>query len=73
MLISVIFDNTTWVETSEKNSGGFVYKKSGHEYYIVTNVNDSKAGWISGSYSYSISGRLSEDEIKEMIDSIQRK
>ena len=72
LLISVIIDNTAWVETSEKNAGGYIYQKSDQEYYIVTNVSDTKAGWINGSYSYLISGRISEVEIKKMIDSIQR-
>lgn len=72
MYIRVDRSNANWTETSEKNAGGYVYETSGVEYYIVSNVEDSKAGWTSGSYSYLIDGKITEAEVKKMIKSIQR-
>ncbi len=72
MIIKVEQSKTNWTETSEKNPGGHVYETSGFEYYIVSNVDDSKAGWTNGSYSYLIDGAITEAEVKKMIKSIQR-
>jgi len=72
LYIQVYKFNSDWNETSEKNLGGYVYKNNGQDYYIISNLEDSKAGWTSGSYSYLINGKITEDEIKTMIDSIQR-
>ena len=47
-----------------------MYSVSGIEYYIFTNLSQNSAVWISGSYECCISGRLSIEEIKLMIDSI---
>jgi len=72
MFIRVTTRKDNWNETSEKNSGGSIYKNSGYEYYIVSNKEDSKAGWADGSYSYVIDGNITEEEIKMIVDSIQR-
>ena len=49
-----------------------VYTVSGIEYYIFMNVDQLRARWIIESYECNISGDLSLDEIKEMIDSIKK-
>lgn len=72
MYIRVDQSNANWTETSEKNVGGYIFESTGFEYYIVSNIEDSKAGWTSGSYSYLIDGKITEAEIKKMIKSIQR-
>ncbi|MEA4896194.1 MAG: hypothetical protein VB064_13190 [Oscillospiraceae bacterium] len=72
IIIEVTKFNSNWNGTSEKNPGGYIYEHSGYEYYIVSNFEDSKAGWTSGSSTYLIDGKITEKEIKKMIDSIQR-
>lgn len=72
LIIEVTQFNSDWNGTSEKNPGGYIYEHSGYEYYIVSNVEDTKAGWTSGSCTYLIDGKITEKEIKTMIDSIQR-
>jgi hypothetical protein len=72
IIIEVTKFNSNWNGTSEKNPGGYIYEHSGYEYYIVSNLEDSKAGWTSGSSTYLINGKITENEIKKMIDSIQR-
>ena len=47
-----------------------IYEVSGVQYYIFTNMNQIQAVWISDSYQCNISGDLSMEEIKQMIDSI---
>ncbi len=59
-----------YVEYVEKDAGGKTYSKNGVTYYLITNNGDSSAGWQTGKYSCAINGKLSEDELKQMIDSI---
>ncbi len=47
-----------------------VYEADGIEYYIVRNNNRLKALWLTGPYKCYISGNLTIEEIKVMIDSI---
>lgn len=56
--------------TEERKDGGSLYTHNGVGYYIVTNNGWSKAGWDIGLNSYVISGQISEDELKEIINSI---
>ena len=58
-------------EAKELDSVGSVYTHNQTEYYILMDDGVTKAGWQDGMLSYVISGQISEDEIKEMIDSIQ--
>ena len=46
------------------------YEISGVQYYIFSNMDQLQAVWITGSYQCNISGDLSIEEIKQMIDSI---
>lgn len=59
------------VETKERNTTGSIYIHNETEYYIAADDGVIKAGWHHGNLSYIISGQISEDEIKEMINSIQ--
>ena len=47
-----------------------LYEKSGIQYYIFSNMDQIRAVWIIDSYQCNISGDLSIEEIKSMIDSI---
>lgn len=47
-----------------------IYEYSDIEYYIVANMDQMKAVWIKDSYECYISGDLTVEEIKQMIDSI---
>lgn len=47
-----------------------VYESSGTEYYIFANVEQYRTVWIKDSYECYISGDLTIEEIKMMIDSI---
>ncbi|MBQ7329428.1 MAG: DUF4367 domain-containing protein [Oscillospiraceae bacterium] len=47
-----------------------LYTVADNEYYIFSNVDQLRAVWISGSYECSISGNITMEEIKLMIDSI---
>ena len=46
------------------------YEVSGIRYYIFTDIDLLKAKWINGSYECSISGNVTIEELKMMIDSI---
>lgn len=49
-----------------------MYEASGSEYYIFSNNRQLRAMWIEGSYECYISGELTVEEIKTMIDSIRK-
>ena len=57
-----------------EQSDGLVeeYEVSETIYYIFTDVDMVKAKWINGSYECSISGDLTIEELKMMIDSIKK-
>ena len=60
----------SWNGRTERNDDGEKYEKDGVIYYLVTNQELAKAGWEHGNVSYAISGRITEQELKNMIDSI---
>ena len=47
-----------------------VYSRSGINYYLFSNYENNRAAWIWNGYECYISGELSIDEMKTMIDSI---
>lgn len=47
-----------------------VYTSNGVDYYIISNFDQNRAVWICDSYECYISGALTIDELKRMIDSI---
>ena len=49
-----------------------VYESNGVKYYIVENEDQLRAAWVVDSYECYISGSLSIDELKHMIDSIEK-
>lgn len=49
-----------------------IYESNGVEYYIFTNNKQMQAVWINDSYECYISGELTIEEIKQMIDSIEK-
>lgn len=65
---SYLNSNPEQIEQSE----GFIeeYESSGIKYYFFSNYEMIRAAWINGSYECYISGELTIDELKEMIDSI---
>lgn len=71
-LIIRVSKRTTYNSTAieECDDGGWVYYYNDVEYYIVSNFDWAKAGWEDGLNSYVVSGQVSEDELKEIINSI---
>ena len=47
-----------------------IYDANGVDYYIFDNLNQLKVVWINENYECYISGPLSVEEIKSMVDSI---
>ena len=59
-----------FVEQSEGSAEE--YEALGITYYIFTDVDLMKTKWITGSYECSISGNVTIEELKMMIDSIKK-
>ena len=57
-----------------EQSDGLVeeYEVAGVTYYLFENYEYSRAVWINESYECDISGEVTIDELKKMIDSIQK-
>lgn len=55
-----------------EQSDGFLekYEVSGIAYYIFSDISQMRAAWINGSYECYVSGELTINQIKCMIDSI---
>ena len=49
-----------------------IYTASGVDYYIFQNVDQCRTVWVTGTHECIISGDLSIEEIKLMIDSIEK-
>lgn len=63
--------DTEWNGIAESDWSGTAYEHNGAIYYVTSNYDVvTKAGWKDGRYSYEISGQVSEDEMKEILNSI---
>ena len=49
-----------------------IYEKAGINYYLFANNSRTQAVWINGPFECQISGKLTIDELKTMIDSITK-
>ena len=56
--------------TEERDETSVCYSRGGVDYYIMSNYDQSKVGWQLGLNTYVIGGQISENEVKEIIDSI---
>lgn len=67
--VSYILSNPTVIY--EKDDGEVViYQKDGIDYYMMSNLNTITAIWKYGSFECQISGDISWEDLKKMIDSI---
>ena len=48
------------------------YEVDGITYYLFSDINVVKAVWINGSYECNIMGNVTIDDLKKMIDSIEK-
>ena len=57
-----------------EQSDGLVeeYEVAGVTYYLFSDINVVKAVWINGSYECDIIGNVTIEELKQMIDSIEK-
>lgn len=57
-----------------EHSDGFseIYHSDGTDYYIFYNHDQYRAAWLIGSYECYVSGKLTTDEMKLVIDSINK-
>ena len=67
---SYISDKPEQVEVSTNYKE--IYNKNNVDYYLFSNHTHNQAVWISGNYECYISGELSIEELKLMIDSIEK-
>lgn len=57
--------------TSEIEPNGEIYEKGGITYYLFPNLEQNKCHWSNDGFICVISGNLTFDELKQMIDSIE--
>lgn len=56
--------------TSEIEPGGELYEKNGVKYSLFQNVDRNKCHWVNDGFMCVISGNVTLDELKQMLDSI---
>lgn len=67
--VSYLFSDVTNIY--EKDSSDVsIYQKDGIDYYIMNNLDTVSAIWKNGSFECQISGNITRDELKQIIDSI---
>ena len=67
---SIVVEATEHIEMSK--AADEIYVVSGKKYYIFSNYEQNRVAWLDGSYECYISGEITVDEIKLMIDSIEK-
>lgn len=70
MAIRIIWADIDMNTVTEGDDERIEYIHNGTAYYITSNFERMKAGWQDDKYSYEISGQITEEEIKKMIDSV---
>ena len=69
--ISVNHDKSSVVSAVEKDGIVDTYTNNGHEYFIVTDLEYVTAIWEKDGNQYIISGIISDEEMKSILDSIK--
>ena len=74
VLTITVHDYLDRIPVYVEQSDGLVeeYEVSGVTYYIFANNKQVRATWLNGSYECDISGDVTIEELKKMIDSIQK-
>ena len=74
VLSIVIRDHLEGKPVYVEQSEGLVeeYEISGVKYYLFSDINVVKAVWVNGSYECDIFGNVTIEELKMMIDSIEK-
>ena len=70
LLIRITKYSDTTLSFLEKEDGGYTYTNGSIEFDIVHNLNVVKAGWQINYCVYSVTGPITSDEIKLIIDSV---
>lgn len=71
IFIDYYFNNANEHLTYEKIDKDVIkYTKNGIDHYIITNSNNITIVWLNGNFECSITGKITENEAKKMIDSI---
>lgn len=53
--------------------GHSLYTVNGITFILSTNFEEERAVWTAGGYVYSVSGNITEKELKQILDSVQTK
>lgn len=56
----------------QSNNNVEIYSLDGVDYYLFSNYNQTRAVWLLSTYECYISGNISSNELKQMIDSIEK-
>lgn len=70
--IKRFYDVQDAAESFEQNEAGRMVHCNGWDVYLTVNVDKPTAVWLDGNLCYTISGPIREDELLEMIKSIDR-
>ena len=73
-LVITVRDHLDGIPTYVEQRDGLIeeYKVAGITYYLFSDVSQMKAKWVRGSYECDIYGSVTIEELKIMIDSIEK-
>ena len=65
-------DDESAINIVEKNKDSIVYEKHSMQYYLASNMEEYEAVWMDENSLYTLAGDVTLDELKYMLDSIER-
>lgn len=73
LIRGIIGNNEVFTFEENQSDNHIFYETNGISFILSTNFNQERAVWSVNDYAYSASGTVTENELKEMLDSIQIK
>ena len=61
-----------WTKTLERNDNAVLFEHNDYKYWLISNIELEKANWDDSESAYSISGQITNEEIKKIIMSIPK-
>lgn len=61
-----------WIKTQERNDNAILFEHGENQYWLLSNLGLEKANWNDAKSLYSISGQVTNDEMKKIIMSIPK-
>lgn len=72
LYIRIIKYDEVWSKSLERDDNAVLFEDGGKEYWLISNLELEKANWKDAESTYSLSGQITNNEIKKIIMSIPK-